>query len=53
MDGLLWMSSDSFRLSLLMFSLKSLMKGGTAVSLCRLVLKDEEDSLTPLRSHLK
>ena len=34
-------------------SLKSLMKDGTAVSLCRLVLQDGEDSLTPLGSHLK
>ena len=37
----------------LVFSLKSLMKDGTAVSLCRLVLQDGEDSLTPLGSHLK
>ena len=41
-------SSDSFGLGLLMFSLKSLMKDGTAVSLCWLVLQDGEDSLTPL-----
>ena len=46
-------SSDSFGLGLLMFSLKSLMKNGTAVSLCWLVLQDAEDSLTPLGSHLK
>ena len=46
-------SSDSFGLGLLMFSLKSLMKDGTAVSLCWLVLQDGEDSLTPLGSHLK
>ena len=46
-------SSDSFGLGLLVFSLKSLMKDGTAVSLCRLVLQDGEDSLTPLGSHLK
>ena len=45
-------SSDSFGLGLLVFSLKSLMKDGTAVSLCRLVLQDGEDSLTPLGSHL-
>ena len=36
-------SSDSFGLGLLMFSLKSLMKDATAVSLCRLVLQDGED----------
>ena len=46
-------SSDSFGLGLLMFSLKSLMKDGTAVSLCQLVLQDGEDSLTPLGSNLK
>ena len=44
-------SSDSSGLGLVMFSLKSLMKDGTAVSLCRLVLQCGEDSLTPLRSH--
>ena len=37
----------------LMFSLKSLMKDGTAVSLCWLVLQYGEDSLTPLGSYLK
>ena len=39
-------SSDSFGLGVLMFLLKSLMKDGTAVSLCQLVLQDGEDSLT-------
>ena len=39
-------SLDLSGLGFVTFSLKSLMKDGTAVSLCRLVLQDGEDSLT-------
>ena len=46
-------SSDSFGLGLLMFSLKSFMKDGTAVSLCWLVLQDGEDMQEMLSNILK